>query len=122
MLKVEVFPLNELQTNAYLLIDGQEAMVIDPADEGGFLAQKILEKKLRLRFILATHGHFDHLLGLLELRLALPAPFLIHQGDLTIIKRHRATARHFLGRTVDPLPSPDGFLKDGQRFILGSTT
>ncbi len=121
-MEIETYPLGEMQTNAYLLADSGEALIIDPADEGGFLIQKVLERKLTCKYILATHGHFDHLLGLLEVKLTFNCPFLIHRADLPLLKRHSGTAAHFLEREVDPVPEPDGFLGQNQKIILGETT
>lgn len=119
---VNTYPLNELRTNCYLISDNGEAVIVDPADEGGFLAQKVLEKGLKLKYILATHGHFDHLMGLLELKMLTNAPFLMMKEDLITIKRHISTAKHFLKRRVDPLPPPDDFLEDNRGIFFGKTT
>ncbi len=119
-MEIKVFPLGEMAANAYLLSSGGEAVVIDPADEGGFLAEKILQKNLQLKYILGTHGHFDHLLGLLELKLAFKnVPFLMSGKDVPILRRHMPTAAHFLGRKVDPAPLPDAFFSDGEIINVG---
>lgn len=122
-MKIETLVLGQLETNCYLVYDEKtkEAIVIDPADEGNFIIQKILDLKLRPRLIIATHGHFDHLLGALELKLAFNLPFLMHQADLPILKRTQETSSYFLGIAVDPPPPVDKFVKEGDKISFGKS-
>lgn len=60
------------QTNCYYLYrDGQtEAIVVDPADCGAEIAMALRDKGLSVAAILLTHGHFDHIWGVEELKRA----------------------------------------------------
>ena len=109
MVEIEVLTLGELATNCYVVADPKTrtCLVIDPADEGGLISQKLIDTDWRLMGIILTHGHFDHVLGLLELSLNFPSPILLHQADLFLIKRAAAQARKYLGRIVDPVPIPN---------------
>ena len=49
------------------------------------------------RQILATHGHFDHIMAANELQLAYNIPFIIHKSDEFLVKRMSNTAKHFIG-------------------------
>ncbi len=124
MPKLEIKPLvlGELATNCYLVWDEQsrEAIIIDPADEGGFITEQILELQLSPRAIILTHGHFDHVLGLLELKLNFDLPIWMHQGDVFLLKQAQSSALHWLKRQVDPVPLPDAFLTAGQKITVGS--
>lgn len=59
-MKITTLPLGMLQTNCYIVENGDRCLVIDPGDE----AQKVLtfleDRSLTLEAILLTHGHFDH--------------------------------------------------------------
>ena len=59
-MKITTLPLGMLQTNCYIVEQGDRCLVIDPGAE----AQKVLEllegRGLTLEAILLTHGHFDH--------------------------------------------------------------
>lgn len=102
-------------------------MIIDPGGEGDFISQKVLDLKLEPEFILATHGHFDHVLGVTELKLAFDIPFLMHKGDLFLLKRTRETAEYFLGPGACPeIPEEldlsslaDSFIKEGDVIKFG---
>ena len=48
-------------TNAYLLINGQEAAVIDAADSNNDIKNTLDEFGARLKYILVTHGHLSHI-------------------------------------------------------------
>lgn len=49
------------QTNTYILLDNGEAIIIDPAAEAQRLCGFVAEKNCRVKHILLTHGHFDHI-------------------------------------------------------------
>lgn len=99
MLKYEKLVLGELSTNCYLVWESEskEAVIIDPADLGVEISQEIQRLKLIPKVILATHGHFDHLLGAMELKLIFNIPLAISAKDEFLLRRQRVTAKHFLG-------------------------
>lgn len=113
-MKIERLVVGQLATNCYLVSDKKnEAIIIDPGDDGDYIIQRILDLKLSPKLIIATHGHFDHVLAAFELRLAFNIPFLIHKADLFLLKQARQSARHFLKIEIDPVALPDKFVKDG---------
>lgn len=122
-MEVITFVLGDLETNCYLVVDrrSKTAVVIDPADNGGYISEKILEKNLTLTAILLTHGHFDHVLGLLELKLNFPTALIyLHHDDLFLLKQAGKSSQYWLKRQTDPVPSPDRDLKDNQKIKIGS--
>jgi len=72
-MKIETLVLGQLQTNCYLVYDPltNEGLIIDPADEAEFIAEKIQRLKFKPKAIVATHGHFDHVLAAGELQIIL---------------------------------------------------
>jgi hydroxyacylglutathione hydrolase len=102
MLKYETLTLGELQTNCYLVWDDgtKEGVVIDPADEGMEISEIIENKHIKLKAILITHGHFDHVLGALDLKLIYKAPFYGSSLDQFLLERQKETAKYFLGREI----------------------
>lgn len=120
---IKVMTLGEQATNCYIVWSKQthEGYVIDPADEGDAISQVLLKENIALKGILLTHGHFDHLLALLELQLNYPVPVYLHPDDLFLIERASTTAHHFLGRAVDPIPTKNEPISHDQIFPIGST-
>ena len=57
--------LPEFNSNTYLLWDevSLEAVIIDPANESEILRKEILKLKLKIKYIINTHGHGDHIGG-----------------------------------------------------------
>ena len=96
--------MGQLQTNCYLVScpKTKEAAVIDPGDDGDFIIRRISDLGLKPKLILATHGHFDHVLAVVELKLAFNIPFLVHKKDLFLLERLRKTAEYFLGYDACP--------------------
>lgn len=140
-MKIEVLALGQLQTNCYLLSDNGEGIIIDPADEAEFIAEKIQRLKFKPKAIIATHGHFDHILAAGELQIILSAsdknsneaihqsltstaknlPFYIHQNDLFLLKRMNQSASHWLGYPINkPLPNNIKFIKENEEIKLGN--
>lgn len=120
-MNIETLTLGALATNCYLVYDPdlREALVIDPADEAVFIAENLQRLNLRLTAIVATHGHFDHVLGAGELQLIYPdAPFYIHEKDVFLLKNMNSSASHWLKtKEKRPLPQTIRYL-DEKNFRL----
>lgn len=123
-LHIRVVKLGELDTNCYIIwsANTHQGYVVDPADDGATISQVVLDEGIMLQAILLTHGHFDHLLALLELQLNFPVPVLLHPDDLFLLNRAQQTAVHFLGRSVDPVPQQTQPLENGTQLPIGSNS
>jgi len=115
-------PLGQLQTNCYLVIDkkSSKAIIIDPGDDADYVERIIADKNCKPLQIVATHGHFDHILAVTELKLAYKIPFLINKKDEFLVGRMQDSAIHFLGINVDPPPSIDGFITQKEITVGGN--
>lgn len=118
---VETLIVGQLSTNCYLFYDQDsgECFIIDPGDDADFIINRIKDLDLKPQLILATHGHFDHVLAITELKLAFNIPFYLNAKDAKILKRTQSTARYFIGIEPDPPAKIDKFLKEGQILKAG---
>jgi glyoxylase-like metal-dependent hydrolase (beta-lactamase superfamily II) len=118
---VVTLPLGMLQTNCYLVADETtgDAVVIDPADDAPAIARAAQARGWTIRRILATHAHFDHILGVAELREITGAPFSLHRADLGMLNLMQQSTLIFLGLQAPPPPTPDSFLEDGDTVEVG---
>ena len=83
MLNYEKLIVGQMRTNCYLVWnDDKEAVVIDPGDEGEFICEEIERRQLRLKGILLTHKHFDHIGALEYLQLIYKIPNPSPLGEL----------------------------------------
>jgi glyoxylase-like metal-dependent hydrolase (beta-lactamase superfamily II) len=118
---IETFPVGPLQCNCTILGDEQagEAIVIDPGDEIGRIHRRLNELGFKLKQILVTHAHIDHVGGALKLKRLTGAPILFNQNDLPQIKMMEEQAG-WLGIATPETAPPDELLTDGQSVGLAS--
>jgi hydroxyacylglutathione hydrolase len=116
----EVIPVGMLQCNCSILGDPVtgEAIVVDPGDEVGRITEILRRHKLKVRAIVSTHTHIDHVGGLAGLHQATGAPVLIHEADLELY-RHLEQQAQWLGVCTPPMTTIDEFLKEGDALRWG---
>src|SRR5438876_6299081 len=114
--------VGRLQTNCYILQSHATAIIIDPGDEPERIFRFLNGMKVKPSQIIATHTHFDHVLGVDSLRTKLSIPFLIHRDDLAMLESMQSRVREFMGFSVPPPPKVDQFLTDGESIIIGQDT
>jgi glyoxylase-like metal-dependent hydrolase (beta-lactamase superfamily II) len=118
---LETFPVGPLQCNCTILGDEQtgEAIVIDPGEEIGRIQKRLAAHGLKLKQILVTHGHIDHVGGALRLKRLTGAPIYLNEGDLAQLALMHEQA-NWLGVETPETAPPDESLADGITVGLGS--
>lgn len=111
---LETFPVGLLQCNCTLLGDERagEAIVIDPGDEVGRIHRRLSDLGLKLKQILVTHAHIDHVGGALKLKRLTGAPIFLNEDDLPLLKMMDMQAG-WIGVDVPETAPPDESLADG---------
>ncbi len=84
----EILPVGPLQCNCSVIGDEatREAMVIDPGDDIEDVAAIIRKHNLKVKQIVITHAHIDHVGGAMKLRALTGAPILLNQNDYALLK------------------------------------
>jgi len=84
----EILPVGPLQCNCSVIGDEstREAIVIDPGDNIDQILRLIKKHNLRVKQIVITHAHIDHVGGAAKLRAATGAPVLLNQNDYALLK------------------------------------
>lgn len=113
--------LGELETNCYLVWNeaSNDAVIVDPAASGDFIVEEVLKRQLEPSAIWLTHGHFDHVLGLLEVATAFNVPIWMHADDTFLLAKAADSAQHWLGITPDPVPPANQFWQDQDQLWVG---
>ncbi len=119
MAKIHTLVVGRIQTNCYILQSDSTALVIDPGDESERIIRFLKDIAVKPTHIVATHTHFDHVLGVDTIRAKLKVPFLIHRDDLSMLESMQSRVRQIMGFSVPPPPKVDQFLEDGQSIEFG---
>src|SRR5947209_825765 len=122
MVQVQTLAVGKLQPHCYLITSRSEAVIVDPGDEPESILRFIKDINATPTRIVATHTHFDHVLGVDGVRKGTKAPFMIHRDDLPMLESMQSRVRQFMGFEVPPPPKVDGYLKDGEILNLGDET
>jgi hydroxyacylglutathione hydrolase len=116
---LETFPVGPLQCNCTILGDEEagEAIVIDPGDEISRIHIRLAQLGLKLKQILITHAHIDHIGGALKLKKRTGAPIFLNEADLEQMRMMPVQARWVGADTPETAP-PDESLADGMTVGL----
>ncbi len=112
-MELEIFVANAIREKAYLLYDEntKKAICVDPGNNDTLIADFVKEKQLDLVYILLTHGHFDHIMGVKFLK-EFGAKVVAHNDEDEILKNTQINggAMYNMDVTVDA----DIFVTDGK--------
>lgn len=118
---LETIPVGLFQCNCQILGCEQtrEAIVIDPGDEVDRILAVLQRHQLKLKHIIATHAHLDHVGDIKRLKDATGAAAYMHEGDLFLYDNMPMQAS-LLGLTAPPKANLDGVLREGEKLTAGT--
>ena len=117
----ETFPVGPLQCNCSILydIDAADATVVDPGGDVAAILGFLQRHTLKLRQIVVTHAHLDHIAGARLLSDATGAPVLYHQADIFQLSWMEQQAA-WMGVPTPLVAPPDASAEEGSRVLVGA--
>lgn len=121
-LKIGRIMLGVCQTNCYFVYKegGQEVILFDPADKGAYLYDKLAEKGFQVAAILLTHGHFDHIWGVEELKERSGAKVYACEEEKEVCENADINVSGNTGRPCTV--KADVYVKDGDEITAAGMT
>jgi glyoxylase-like metal-dependent hydrolase (beta-lactamase superfamily II) len=118
----EILPVGMLQCNCSILGDEvtREAIVVDPGDNIDQILLILARRSLRVKAIVITHAHIDHIGGAQKLKAATGAPVYMNQNDQPLNEALDVQA-NWLGILTPEKAEIDTPLRDGDTLSLGKT-
>ncbi|MGO1819894.1 MAG: MBL fold metallo-hydrolase [Senegalia sp. (in: firmicutes)] len=118
--------IRELSSGVYgancFIVASQEtkdAIIIDPSDNTKGLIGIINDENLNVKYIVLTHGHGDHIGGIVELKEATNSEILIHEDDKEMLEDKELNLSSQMPMVTVEI-SPDALLKDGDLIKFGN--
>lgn len=122
MINIKIYPVTPIETNCCYLVDegSGESAVVDPGEESQKLNTQIEADGGRLKYVILTHGHYDHICFAKQLADKYSAKIVTGRFNEPFLRdtRLNGTAKH--GIPFTPF-SADILLEDGESFFLGET-
>jgi hydroxyacylglutathione hydrolase len=116
---VKSLVVGPLESNCFIIADEntRQVLVIDPGDEPDRILDLINENNFKVKYIICTHAHFDHVGAVPDLKNETGAKIVIHRDDLEIYRSTTDQAALW-GYKLDPMPEPDMLVSDGDKIEI----
>jgi len=120
---IKTYVEGPIDANNYLLIDEQtrEAVMIDCSSAREELLDDIKKLGVNLKYILLTHGHFDHILGVDRFKEVFGVDTYVAEPDMFQVNSTPTMIQMFTGLTASGVKTIKNFVKDGDEFMIGNT-
>ena len=120
---IKVFVEGPIDANNYLITDkkSNEAVLIDCSAAGEGFVSSVKESGVKLKYILLTHGHFDHLLGIDEFKKIFGVDTYVSKDDMTQVNLVPDMMQMFAGMMPVQISDINHFINDGDEFFIGGT-
>lgn len=114
--------LGPLGTNCYILYDelSKEAMVFDPADNCEVILQNLSQNNLKLKYIVITHAHFDHICALDDLAQNTSAKVCIGKDEYFSLNDSHLSLSNMFGKSA-PKTKAELLINEGDTLYLGKS-
>ena len=123
-MEIKTFHFNPIMVNTYILSDETgEAVIVDPGNcqiyEDEQIRDYVVSKNLKIKYLINTHPHIDHIAGNPWCVAEYHPQVLLHEAGMPIYKKAYAYAAAF-GLDVEKMPEPNQYLKEGDVVTFGN--
>lgn len=86
-MKIKKYVVGMIGTNCYLVINEEtkETVMVDPGAYPAKVKNAVKEQELKLKAVLLTHAHFDHIMGLSDVMEDVKVPVYVEEADLPMM-------------------------------------
>jgi len=118
---IEKIPVGIFETNCYIFGDNlsKEVIIIDPGDEADKIINVIEINNYIVKYIIITHGHFDHILAIKDIKNKYNIKIAIHKNDAEYLSNNNLNLSSTVPNITFEGITPDIIVKDGDILNLG---
>ena len=122
-MKIRSFTVGPVATQCYLIINQADntAFITDPGDDAEMLLRAIDEEKARLKYVILTHGHFDHVMAVGEILKNTGAKLVVHEDEVPALSDGVLSGCASFGVAMQDTLKEDIAVKDGDTLDFGGT-
>lgn len=120
-MKVDQYIVGSMAVCCYVVScpETKKAVIIDPGGDEQRLVQAVDEQQLDVQYIIATHGHPDHVCGIRPLKQSFGATLIMHEEDDDFF--NMANNKAFFGMLgLEESPPADMRVRDGDSISFGT--
>jgi len=120
MMFLETFAVGAFGCNCTVLADegSKEAVIIDPGDDAEAILERVKRYDLRVKYLLHTHAHLDHIMGTKRVKQETSAEIRLHPGD-DWLYQNLAMQCGMFGWNADLPLAVDAALEHGEVLAFG---
>jgi glyoxylase-like metal-dependent hydrolase (beta-lactamase superfamily II) len=120
-MKISSLVVGPFQENTYLVEDREtnDAVLIDPGDEGDRIVEMVVRSGANLTAIWVTHGHLDHVGGIAAVKRRYDVPIYLHAADQMLYGEGAIRAAALYRVPFEPPPPATHTLAEGDTLRVG---
>lgn len=122
-LYIKIMPVGEIGTNCCIVCNKKtkEGFVVDPGAWEEKILAEIKKEEIELRAVLLTHGHFDHIMAVNEIKEKLRAEVYAGENEEALLKDPLLNASEVVGSPYI-VNTPEHLLREGDKIELAGVT
>lgn len=114
-MELKTFEAGPLSANNYILTDNNESVLIDCSE---YIPE--IMNNFNIKYILLTHGHFDHILGINKTKEHFGAKVLMNKDDEDRLQESQMFLQNFGLPAINP-PKIDSYIDENSVIEFGNT-